>query len=156
EEGRAVGLSFSYSSVSMPERLSMDWSQDVITFAAPHGIMIERLDDAVNGSVLAWRISAGGTHRPPLPIWMDARPHPSENDLHTFNGFTTGRWEGTALTGQMTHMKRGITSRNGAPLSDQAKMTIHLVRHGDLLTITTVTEDPIYLDAPFVQAVSYR
>jgi hypothetical protein len=156
DEGRAVALSYSYSMISMPERLCMDWSQDFITFAPPHGIMIERLEDPVNGGVVAWRISAGGTHRATLPIWMDGRSHPSENDLHTFNGFTTGRWEGAVLTGQMTHMKRGVTTRNGAPLSDQVKMTIHVVRHGDLLTIMTRTEDPIYLDRPFVQAISYR
>src|SRR5262245_50103940 len=71
DEGRAVALSYSYSMLSMPERLCVGWSQDSITFAPPHGIMIERLDDPVTGGVLAWRISAGGTNRPTLPIWMD-------------------------------------------------------------------------------------
>jgi hypothetical protein len=53
-------------------------------------------------------------------------------------------------------MKRGITRRNGAPLSDQANMTLHVVRHGDLLTILTVTTDPIYLEQAHALAGSYR
>jgi len=155
EEGRAVAASYSYSTISMPERMCMDWSQDYITFA-PHAIMVERVDDPVNGGVAAWRISAGGSDRATLPIWIDGRNHPSDNDIHTFNGYTTGQWEGAVLTGHMDHMKRGLTARNGSPLSDQAKMTIHVTRHGDILTVMTMTEDPIYLDAPYVQAGSYR
>ena len=154
-EGKAVAASYSYSTISMPDRMCMDWSQDYITFA-PHAIMIERLDDPVNGGIAAWRVSAGGSDRATMPIWIDGRPHPSPNDLHTFNGFTTGLWEGGVLTGHMTHMARGLTARNGSPLSDQAKMTIHITRHADILTIMTLTEDPIYLDAPLVQAGSYR
>jgi hypothetical protein len=155
DEGRAAALSYSYSTISMPERMCMDWSEDYITFA-PHAIMIERVDDPVNGAIVAWKISAGGSDRAPMPIWIDGRPHPSPNDLHTFGGFATGQWEGGVLTGHLTHMKRGLTARNGAPLSDQATMTIHVVRHGNILTIMTLTEDPIYLDAPLVQAGTYR
>jgi hypothetical protein len=154
-EARAVALSYSSAVLSMTERGCVDYTEDYITFA-PHNIMIERVNDPVTGDVLAWRISAGGSDRAPIPIWMDGRPHPSENDVHTFSGFTTGEWEGNTLTGHMTHMKRGIVRRNGAPLSDRATMTLHIVRHGDLLTIMTVTEDPIYLDEPLVQAGSYR
>jgi len=154
-EGRAVALSYNYSMLSMTERGCMDYTENYITFA-PHSIMIERVSDPVTGEVLAWKISAGGSDRAPIPIWMDGRPHPSENDVHTFSGFTTGQWEGDTLTGHMTHMKKGIVRRNGVPLSDKATMTLHLVRHGDLLTIMTVTEDPIYLEEPHVQAGSYR
>lgn len=155
EEGRAVALSYSYSTISMPERMCMDWSENYIAFA-PHAIMIERINDPVNGAILAWRISSGGSDREPMPIWIDGRPHPSPNDLHTFGGFTTGAVQGGVLTGHMTHMKRGLTARNGSPLSDQAKMTVHFTRHGDILTVMTITEDPIYLDAPFAQSGSYR
>jgi hypothetical protein len=155
EEGRALALSHNYSMLSMTERMCMDYTENYITFA-PHSIVIERVDDPVTGDVLAWKISAGGSDRAPIPIWMDGRPHPSEYEPHTFSGFTTGQWEGGALTAYMTHMKKGIVRRNGAPLSDRATMTLHIVRHGDLLTIMTVTEDPIYLEAPLVQAGSYR
>jgi hypothetical protein len=155
DEARAVALAYSSAVLSMTERGCMDYTEDYITFA-PHNIMIERVNDPVTGDVLAWRISAGGSDRAPIPIWMDGRPYPSANDAHTFSGFTTGEWEGGTLTAHMTHMKRGIVRRNGAPLSDRATMTLHIVRHGDLLTIMTVTEDPIYLEEPLVQTGSYR
>jgi hypothetical protein len=155
DEARAVGLSYSSAVLSMTERGCMDYTEDYLTFA-PHNIMISRQDDPVTGDVLAWRISAGGSDRAPIPIWMDKRPHPGPNESHTFSGFTTGEWEGNTLTGHMTHMRRGIVRRNGAPLSDQATMTLHLVRHGDLLTIMTITTDPIYLEEPLVQTGSYR
>ena len=35
------------------------------------------------------------------------------------------------------------------------RMTDYLTRHGDILTIITVTDDPIYLDEPFVQSTTY-
>jgi len=155
DEGRAVALAYTSGILSMTERGCLDYTEDYLTFA-PHNIMISRVDDPVTGDVLAWKISAGGSDRAPIPIWMDGRPHPSPLEPHTFSGFTTGAWEGTTLTAHMTHMKRGITRRNGAPLSDQANMTLHIVRHGDLLTIMTITSDPIYLEEPLVQTGSYR
>jgi hypothetical protein len=154
-EGKAVALSYNYSMMSMTERMCMDYTEDYITFA-PHSIQIERVDDPVTGGILAWKISAGGSDRAPIPIWLDNRPRPAPLDLHSYGGFTLGEWTGNILTGQMTHMKKGISRRNGAPLSDQATMTIHLVRTGNLLTIMTLTEDPIYLDEPLVQTGSYR
>jgi len=155
EEGRAFVATYSYSSISMPERVCMHWSQDYVTFTG-HQITLSRMDDPVNGAVAGWYLSSGGSDRSPMPIWIDGRPHPSENDIHTFNAFTTGLWEGGILTGHMDHMKRGITQRNGSPLSDEAKMTIHFIRHGELMTILTMTEDPIYLEEPYVMAASFR
>ena len=76
--------------------------------------------------------------------------------MHSFSGFTTGEWVGDRLTARMTHMKRGIMRRNGVPLSDRATLTLHFVRHGDVLTIMGVTDDPIYLEEPLVQTGSYR
>ena len=155
DEGRAVALTFSYTMVSMTERMCMYNSQNLLTNDAP-SLEISRINDPVNGALVAWRLSGGGSVRDPLPIWMDRRQRPSVNGLHTFTGFTLGEWDGPVLRGSMTHMKRGITARNGAPLSDQAAMTIHLVRNEDVLTILTVTEDPVYLEAPFAQSATFR
>jgi hypothetical protein len=155
-EGRAVAISYNYSMLSMTERMCMDYSEDYITFA-PHSINIERVDDPVTGGVQAWKISAGGSDRAPIPIWVDGlHPRPDPWDLHTYSGYTIGEWEDGVLTGLMTHMKKGISRRNGAPLSDQATMTLHLVRNGSYLTIMTLLEDPIYLTEPLVQTGSYR
>jgi hypothetical protein len=155
DEARAVGLSYNASIVSMEEHSCTFYTENYITIA-PHNIMIERENDPLTGEIVAWKISAGGSDRAPLPIWMDGRPHPSANEIHTFSGFTTGEWEGDTLTAHMTHMKRGTVRRNGLPLSDQATMTLHITRHADILTIITITEDPIYLEEPLVEAGSYR
>ena len=53
-------------------------------------------------------------------------------------------------------MKRGIMRRNGVPLSDQATMTLHLVRHEDILTIMGIIDDPVYLEEKLVLTGSYR
>jgi hypothetical protein len=155
DEARAVGLSYNAAIVSMEEHSCTFYTENYITIA-PHNILIERENDPLTGEIIAWKISAGGSDRAPLPIWMDGRPHPSANEFHPFSGFTTGEWEGDTLTAHMTHMKRGVVRRNGLPLSDQATMTLHITRHGDILTIMTITEDPIYLDEPLVEAGTYR
>ena len=76
---------------------------------------------------------------------MDGRPHPSKYAPHTLDGFTTGVWEGDVLTTYTTHIKAGYLRRNGAPTSDEATMTSHFMRHGNILTISAHIEDPIYL-----------
>jgi hypothetical protein len=155
EEARYQGLAYTAAILGMSERGCLFYSENYLLFA-PHNIMIERVDDAVTGDILAWRISAGGSDRAPIVIWMDGRPHPSPNALRTFSGFTTGEWQGDRLVAHMTHMKRGILRRNGLPLSDQASMTLHLVRHDDVLTIMGIIEDPIYLEEKLVMTGSYR
>lgn len=90
------------------------------------------------------------------PIYMDGRPHPSEDALHTWSGFSTGKWEGDVLVITTTHLKESYLQRNGIPYSDEAKMTEYVMRDGDLLTIVIYVEDPIYLDEPFINSVSYR
>jgi hypothetical protein len=40
-------------------------------------------------------------------IWMDGRPHPPAQALHTWMGFSTGKWEGDMLTVTTTHLKEG-------------------------------------------------
>ncbi len=34
-------------------------------------------------------------------------------------------------------------------------MTEFITRHGDILTIVTVVDDPIYLDEPYVESTTY-
>jgi hypothetical protein len=89
-------------------------------------------------------------------IWMDGRPHPPEYAAHTWEGFSTGWWEGAMLTVTTTHVKAGYIQRNGVPASDRATITEHIVRHGDVLTIVSVVDDPIYLEEPFVRSTNWR
>jgi hypothetical protein len=53
-------------------------------------------------------------------------------------------------------MKEGFIRRNGVPNSDEATMTMHITRHGDLLTITALFSDPVYLAEPYVYSQSWK
>jgi len=88
-------------------------------------------------------------------IYLDGRPHPSENAAHTWAGFSTGKWEGDMLTVTTTHLKEYIIRRNGVPISDQSTMIEHWSRHGDYLTIAQIVTDPVYLTEPFIQTTDF-
>jgi hypothetical protein len=49
-------------------------------------------------------------------------------------------------------MKATQIRRNGAPVSDQATMTMYVFRHGDLLTIRAIMDDPVYFSEPLVRS----
>ena len=89
-------------------------------------------------------------------IWMDGREHPPDYAAHTWQGFSTGRWEGAMLTVKTTHVKEGWIQRNGVPSSDRATVTEHIVRHGDVLTIVSIVDDPIYLEEPLIRSTNWR
>ena len=77
---------------------------------------------------------------------MDGRPHPPDYAAHTWQGFSTGKWEGDMLTVTTTHLKMGWIRRNGIPRSDTATLIEHFIRHGNVLTLIVVINDPVYLD----------
>jgi hypothetical protein len=85
-------------------------------------------------------------------IYMDGRPHPPEYADHTWQGFSTGVWEGSMLTITTTHLKTNYIRRNGVPRSDKAVLTEHWYRHGDYLTVVTVINDPVFLTEPLVRS----
>ena len=66
-------------------------------------------------------------------------------------GFATGKWEGDTLTARSTHLKTAWIRRGvGIPASDETIITLHMTRRDDLLTMTTIQEDPYYLTEPHV------
>jgi hypothetical protein len=89
-------------------------------------------------------------------IWMDGRPHPPDDAAHTWQGFSTGRWEGPVLVVNTTHLKVGWMRRNGLALSDRATMEERFIRHGDLLTHIFMITDPVYLTEPLVKSNGFR
>ena len=46
--------------------------------------------------------------------------------------------------------------RNGAASSDQATITTHFIRHGELLTVALLMDDPVYLTEPYILTRSYN
>ena len=101
------------------------------------------------GNLVAYGITGG--YNLDRIIWMDGRPHPPDYVEHTYNGFSTGRFERNMLVVTTTHMKHGYHRRNGAPASDQATMTEYFIRHGNQLTIVQFTDDPVYLEEPYIR-----
>ena len=93
--------------------------------------------------------------QPERTIWMDGRPHPPDYAAHTWQGFSTGKWDGDMLTVTTTHLKMGWIRRNGIPRSDKAVLTEHFVRHDNVLTLISVIDDPIYLSEPFVRTTNW-
>ena len=147
EAGRAKALSYMQSQISMPERICAfysQWHMMVGTF----GVKIWNVPDTLKGGTVAWVVGEW-EDRAAMTIWMDGRPHPSKNAPHSQVGFTTGTWDGDVLTAYTTHMLTGYLRRNGVMTSDQATMTTHFIRHGDMLTLASEIEDPIYLTEPY-------
>ena len=147
DAGRAKAMSYKQSQISMPQRICAfysQWHMMIGTF----GIKMWNQTDPVSGKTLAWVVGAW-EDRDQMIIWMDGRPHPGKNAPHSESGFTTGTWDGDVLTAYTTHMLSGYLRRNGAMISDQATMTTHFIRHGDMLTLASEIEDPIYLTEPY-------
>jgi hypothetical protein len=93
--------------------------------------------------------------QPEQTIWMDGRPHPPAYAIHTWQGFSTGKWEGDILAITTDHLKEGWIRRNGIPRSDEATVSTHLLRHGDYLTVAVVVYDPVYLTEPFIRTTDF-
>jgi hypothetical protein len=90
------------------------------------------------------------------PIFMDGRPRPPAYAPHSWTGFSTGEWVGNTLKITATHFKDGYLKRGGPQVSDMYTMTEFITRHGELLTIVSVTDDPVYQDEPYVQSTTYQ
>ena len=126
---------------------------------APHqwrglgGVRILKEQDPLTREVKAYHIQF--MRSMDWPVYMDGRPHPPGYAPHLWNGFSTGEWIGNTLKITTTHLKDGYIRRGGPQTSDLYTQTDYLTRHGDILTIVTVTDDPVYLDEPFVQSTTY-
>src|SRR5208282_318380 len=84
-------------------------------------------------------------------IFLDGRPHPPAWAPHTFTGFSTGHYDGQILAVETSHIKRGWIRAPGVAQSDEATVHEYFIRHGDRITIFSVTTDPVYLTEPFAK-----
>ena len=171
--GHAADLPGEYLELPLNDagRLRADsWNQSIQTLAehqcyphplqyAEHGfansiMRIWKEVDPVTQQVVAYH-KRGNWMEPERTIWMDGRAHPPEYVAHTFQGFSTGKWEGAMLTVTTTHLKDGYVSMNGVGSSDIAMVVDHFVRHGTYLTQATVVIDPVYLVEPFMKTSTF-
>ncbi|MBI4263932.1 MAG: hypothetical protein HY657_06135 [Acidobacteria bacterium] len=154
DDARTRALGYSPSMLALPERQCLYYGA-TYTVIGPFGIRMWSESDPVTGRIVSWNMS-GAVDKTPRTIWMDGRPHPPEHVARTFSGFSTGQWRGNTLVVTTTHMKASPLRRNGVPTSDLATMTEFIVRHGDVLTLTAVIEDPAYLAEPHILSRSYQ
>ena len=116
----------------------------------PANLRIWSDTDQLTQGIKAWHLTTSWmlSHR---VIYMDGRPHPPAYAPHTWQGFSTGEWEGDALKITTTHLREGWVRRNGLARSERGTMIEYLVRHHRFLTLVTIVKDPIYLTEPFIR-----
>jgi hypothetical protein len=155
DEGRARALAYDESQKSMIDRQCQGWGA-AYAVIGPFGLVASTQTDPATKRVVSYSIESWEDWNG-LTIWMDGRPRPSQYALHTQEGFTLGRWEGGALAARTTHMKTGgFIRKTGVPLSDQATLTTRFYRHGDILTVLAIIEDPLHLAEPQMITKNFR
>ena len=150
--GRMRAASWNASLKTLPERQCNPLPADDFTDIGAVRILPE-IDPATQ-QVIAWHEYTEWQAQERV-IWMDGRPHPSEYAPHTWQGFSTGKWEGDILTIETTHLKTAPYERVGLFRSDLGTLREHWIRHGDQITFMVFISDPVYLTEPFVRTRDY-
>ena len=150
---RQWALSWDSSRLTLPEHQCQVHVVSYI-YRGPGQVRIWMEKDQVTQRVVAIK-NYLATFAQTRTIWMDGRPHPPDYAAHTWQGFSTGKWEGDMLTVHTTHIEQGWMRRNGVPESDRVTLTEHFIRHGDTMTHITVIDDPVYLTEPLVKSQNF-
>jgi hypothetical protein len=128
--------------MSVPARLHVTW-QDANTL---------RVDIDAGTQTRLLRFGAGQT---------PARPR-------SWQGDSTAQWErvagpggGGSLRVTTANLRAGYLRKNGVPYSERATMTEHmdltpLPDGGQLLLVTTIVEDPVYLTGPYIVSPHFK
>ena len=150
---RQWGLAYRPGRLSLPEHQCQVHVVEYI-HRGPLQMRIWDERDPVTHQLVAIHESIS-TYEQNRTIWMDGRPHPSEYAPHTWMGFSTGLWDGNMLTVTTTHIKQGWIRRENIPASDEVTLIEHYIRHGNMLTHISVTDDPVYLAEPLVKSEEF-
>jgi len=147
EAARQRGASWDASLLTVPEH---QCSAHPANYGAMHSnIRIWKEVDEESQNLVAWHILHESYNRF-RTVYMDSRPHPSPDERHTWQGFSTGRWVGNTLEITTTHLKESRMRRNGIEHSDEAVLVEFLARHGDILTFISILDDPHTLEEPYI------
>jgi hypothetical protein len=146
--------SWSAAMVETPEDQCREHGSDY-GWRGPSNLRIWKDVDRSTQQVIAYhtRLSA---YEAEQTIWMDGKHHePPSWAPHTWQGFSVGHWEGDTLVVYTTHLKENWLGLNGLPRSDQAVATTHIMRHGHVLTVASITYDPVYLAQPLIRTIDF-
>jgi glyoxylase-like metal-dependent hydrolase (beta-lactamase superfamily II) len=153
DAGRLKADSWDASILSLREHQAKP-HPSTYSLRGPANIRITKVFDPVTQETIGYEIF-GTFGQATRIIWLDGRSRPPSYAAHTWAGFSTGRWSGDQLVVETSHLKVGWIQRNGVAHSDQATMTEHFMRHGDVLTVVSVVKDPVYLEEPFVRSTNW-
>jgi hypothetical protein len=129
--------------MSVPGRLHITW-QDANTL---------RIDTDAGKQTRLFRFNA---------------PASSSRSRLTWQGESSARWErvaapdhGGSLRVVTSNLRAGYLRKNGVPYSDRATVSEHfdvapLPDGGQLLLVTTIVEDPVYLNTPYVVSPHFK
>lgn len=141
--------SWDASKWTMPERQCEPHPADYGP-RGPAALRIATTVDPISQDVVSWDITVMWM-LPRRTVYMDGRERPSAHAQHSWQGFSTGEWEGDMLKVTTTHLKEGWLRRNGLPRSDQATLVEYFIRNENYLTLASVVMDPVYLTEPLVR-----
>jgi hypothetical protein len=149
---RMRGLSWSASIWTVPEH-------QCIPHPADYGPNFSQLQiwkdmDPFTREVVAFHTEMSWMN-PVRTIWMDGRERPPAEAMHTWQGFSLGKWEGDMLTVETTHLKPGYVRRDGLARSEKATVREHFIRNGNYLTWITIVTDPVYLTEPYIKSRNF-
>jgi hypothetical protein len=150
---RAKADAWTASLVELPENQCRPHPADY-SWRGPFNMRIWAEVDRATQTVVAYHVH-GQWQQPEQTFWMDGRARPSIYAPHTWQGFSTGVWEGDTLHVVTDHLREGWLRRNGLDRSDYATVSAHIMRHGNYLTVAVVVYDPVYLAAPFLRTTDY-
>jgi hypothetical protein len=129
--------------MSVPGRLHITW-QDADTL---------RIDTDAGTQTRLLRFTVRASSSPSRPTWQ---------------GESIARWErvaapdtGGSLRVVTSNVRAGYLRKNGVPYSERTTVSEHfdvapLPDGGTLLLITTIVEDPVYLNAPYVVSPHFK
>jgi cyclase len=149
DAARLYALSWPASRQTVKQQQCMGYVAPYFWYA-PGSYRIWEERDPITQRLTAWRFY-GQIAQGDRTVYMDGRPHPPAYAPHTFTGFSTGQYDGNVLTVTTTHLKRGWIKANGVPQSDATTLVEHYIRHGDVMTIFAVINDPVYLTEPLTK-----
>jgi len=153
DAARARADAWDASLLTLPEHQCKPHPADYST-RGPANLRIWKEVDTASQQTIAYHTHISW-QAPERTIYMDGRAHPPDYAAHTWQGFSTGKWENNMLTVTTTHLKAGWIRRNGIPRSDEGTLVEHFIRHGDYLTIISIINDPIYLTEPFIRTTNW-
>lgn len=153
QAGRLRAETWTPDQDALPENGRCYWPFDLGLRVAPSQLQISEEQDGATREIIAYHLHTAWSDS---TIWMDGRPHPPDYALRAYQGFSTGKWiDNATLMSTTDHVREGFITRTGVVRSSKATITTLINRYGNILTITLIIDDPIYLTEPYIRESSW-